>query len=190
MTTPMATRTTTGVPTGLAIDLRPTAQLQPAELDELRALCAMAYDEDFSHYFEEVGPGVHLIGRLDGQLVAHAMWVTRMLAIAGCGPLRTAYVEAVATRPAFRRRGFAGALLARLAREIGSYDLAALSPSGEGLYQRQGWLPWRGPLFIRDEGRLIPTPDERVMILRLPGTPADLDLDAAMSAEWRRGELW
>jgi aminoglycoside 2'-N-acetyltransferase I len=174
----------------LAIDLRPTAQLGAAELDELRALCAQAYDEDFSHYFEDVGPGVHLIGRLDGQVVAHAMWVTRMLAIAGCGPLRTAYVEAVATRPAFRRRGFAGALLARLGREIATYDLGALSPSGEGLYQRLGWVPWRGPLFIRGDGRLIPTPDEQVMILRLPGTPADLNLDAAMSAEWRRGELW
>ena len=37
---------------------------------------------------------------------------------------------------------------------------------------------------------LQPTPDETVMILRLPRTPPDLDLDAPLSAEWRRGELW
>jgi hypothetical protein len=35
-----------------------------------------------------------------------------------------------------------------------------------------------------------PTPDETVMILRLRATPADLDLHAPLSAEWRRGELW
>jgi GNAT superfamily N-acetyltransferase len=174
----------------LVIEQRTTAQLRPVELEELRALCTLAYQEDFSRYFEEVGPGVHLVGRLEGQAVAHVMWVTRMLAIAGCGPLRTAYVEAVATRPELQRRGFAGALLERLAREVTAYDLAALSPSGQGLYQRLGWQLWRGPLFIRGDGRLIPTPDEQVMILRLPGTPPELDLDAAMSAEWRAGELW
>ena len=43
---------------------------------------------------------------------------------------------------------------------------------------------------IRTAGGLEATPDETVMILRLPGTPTDLDLDAALSAEWRRGEPW
>jgi RNA polymerase-binding transcription factor len=58
------------------------------------------------------------------------MWVTRSLQSTGRA-LRTAYVEAVATYPGHRRRGFASALLTRLVEEVGDYDLAALSPSGQ-----------------------------------------------------------
>ena len=67
--------------------------------------------------------------------------------------------------------------------------LFASSPSFAVTYARLGWEFWRGPLFIRRADRLIPTPDEDVMILRLPKTPP-LDLEAPLSAEWREGELW
>lgn len=104
-------------------------------------------------------------------------------------PLRTAYVEMVATAPEYRRRGFATAVMKRLAKSIVDYELGALCPAEPDLYARLGWVFWRGPLFIRTSKGLLPTPDERVMILRLPKTPP-LDLDAPLSAEWRPGELW
>jgi hypothetical protein len=69
------------------------------------------------------------------------------------------------------------------------FDLGALSPSDDGFYVRLGWETWRGPLSIRTATGSMPTPEDRVMILCLPGTP-DLDLDAPLSAEWRDGELW
>jgi aminoglycoside 2'-N-acetyltransferase I len=47
---------------------------------------------------------------------------------------------------------------------------------------------WRGPLFIRSAAALTATPQDRVMVLRLPKTPP-LDLEAALSAEWRAGDL-
>jgi aminoglycoside 2'-N-acetyltransferase I len=103
--------------------------------------------------------------------------------------LRTAYVEAVATEPAFQRRGFATAVMQRVAHAIGDFDLGGLSPSEVGFYERLGWELWRGPLSIRSAAGLIPTPNERVMILRLPRTPP-LDLHSPLSAEWREGELW
>jgi aminoglycoside 2'-N-acetyltransferase I len=58
-----------------------------------------------------------------------------------------------------------------------------------GGYARLGWELWRGPLFVRTDAGLMPTPDEEVMILRLPRT-TPLDLDSPLSAEWREGELW
>jgi aminoglycoside 2'-N-acetyltransferase I len=172
------------------IEIVATAELKAAAHAEVVQLCSAAYDEPFADILTAVGPGVHVLGRLDGQLVAHAMWVTRSLQPQGRPPLRTAYVEAVATRPAQQRRGFASALLVRLAHEIGDHDLAALSPSDEGFYARLGWQRWSGPLFIRRDEGLAATPDDVVMILRLPRTPADLDLTVALSAEWRAGELW
>lgn len=69
------------------------------------------------------------------------------------------------------------------------YELAALSPATEGLYTRLGWRFWRGPLSIRTEAGPVPTPDERIMILRLVHTPP-VDDTAPLSAEWRPGEVW
>jgi GNAT superfamily N-acetyltransferase len=99
-------------------------------------------------------------------------------------------VEAVATRRQFQGLGFASQVLTHLAREIRGYELGALSPSDDRFYARLGWELWRGPLFIRTDGALDPTADESVMILRLADTPADLDLDEPLSAEWRPGEVW
>jgi len=69
------------------------------------------------------------------------------------------------------------------------FELAALSPAETTLYLWLGWTFWRGSLFIRQGDSLLPTPDEQVMILPLPGTPP-LNLDGAISAEWREGEVW
>jgi aminoglycoside 2'-N-acetyltransferase I len=174
----------------LAIDVLDSQSISAGALAEVRDLCTEAYDEDFTEILAQVGPGVHVLGWMDSLLVSHAMWVTRWLEPAGRSALRTAYVEAVATRPAYQRRGLASELLARLAREIRDYDLGALSPSDAGFYARLGWEPWRGPLSIRKGEDLVATPEEEVMILRLPRTPPDLDPTAPLSAEWRAGEVW
>jgi len=68
-------------------------------------------------------------------------------------------------------------------------ELAALCPATEALYARLGWRLWRGPLFARRDGSMMPTREERVMVLRLPRTPA-LDFDLPLSVEWRSGEIW
>ena len=159
-------------------------------LREICDLCTEAYAEDFSVYLEFLGSGVHVVGRLEGEVVSHAMWVTRVLEADERLTLRTAYVEAVATKPSHQRRGFASEILRRLASEILDYDLGALSPSDPSFYARLGWEAWRGALFIRTDEGLQATPDESVMIFRLPRTPVGLDLNLSLSAEWRPGELW
>jgi aminoglycoside 2'-N-acetyltransferase I len=157
--------------------------------DQVIALCTRAFEEDMSG-IATLDQAVHVLGRLGSKLVTHALWVTRWLQ-AGTGPImRTAYVEAVATEEGHRKRGFATAAMRRLAREIEDFDLGGLSPFSVAYYARLGWEAWRGPLYIRTDDGLVPTPAEGpVMILRLPKTP-DLDLNAPLSAEWREGELW
>ncbi len=154
-------------------------------------MCNLAYEEDLTALYETMRPAGHLVGRLGDQLVSHAMWVTRWLQVEDRQPLKTAYVEMVATHPAHQHRGFASQIMRQLAAEIAQYDLGALCPNTDvmSFYARLGWEIWRGPLHIRGAEGFTPTPDETVMILRLPHTPA-LDLDAPLSAEWRPGELW
>lgn len=152
------------------------------------ALCEAAYGEDFSSLLG--APVGHVLGWIDGELASHASWVERELAPGSGKPLRSAYVEAVATAAIWQRRGYASEVLKRLVLKVAdSFELAALSPSDAGFYERLGWERWRGPLAIRSVHGLIATPGEDVMIRRLPRTP-DIDLDSLLTAEWREGELW
>jgi aminoglycoside 2'-N-acetyltransferase I len=176
--------------TELRIEVVKGRALSGDERNMIIDLCSRAFEEDFEALFETFSDTTHVLGYRAGALVSHAMWVTRWLQVEADPMLRTAYVEAVATDPAHRGRGYATAVMKRVAEEIQSYELGALSPFSVAYYERLGWELWRGPLYIRTEAGLIRTPsDEEVMVLRLPNTPA-LDLDAALSAEWREGELW
>jgi hypothetical protein len=174
----------------LSIEVMDSRAISMSTLRGIADLCTEAYQEDFAGSFALLGPGVHVIGRAEGRIVSHAMWVVRELHAGTRPPLRAAYVEAVATRPVLQRRGLATEVLRRLALEIQGYDLGALSPSDERFYARLGWESWRGPLSIRTSAGLEPTPDETVMILRTGRTPPDLDLGESLSAEWRAGEVW
>ena len=164
--------------------------LSPAERAEILQLCTEAYEEDFSSFFQVLPGTTHLLGRVDGKLVSHLAWVTRWLQPAGGRLLKTAYIEAVATAPTHQGQGYASRLLRESVERIQEYDLAALSPSDAGFYERLGWVSWRGRLAIRTETGIEPTPEgEEVMVMRLRKTP-DLDLDVLLTAEWREGELW
>lgn len=167
------------------------AALTRAERFGLIALCSRAYEEDIAPLWRTFERTSHVVGYFDGRPVSHALWVTRWLQVgAGSRLLRTAYVELVATDVPFRGRGFAAAIMARLAEEIQGFDLGALSPFSVEYYVRLGWEQWRGPLFIRTaQGSVASPADEEVMILRLEKTPP-LDVFESLSAEWREGELW
>lgn len=119
------------------------------------------------------------------------MWCTRWLQADRDPPLRTAYVEAVATHPSHRKRGLASRVMRRLIAEIpDEFALAALSPAVIPFYERLGWRLWLGPLSMRmPGGAVVPTPEELVMIHELPGRPP-VDLRRPLSIEWRVGEVW
>jgi aminoglycoside 2'-N-acetyltransferase I len=99
-------------------------------------------------------------------------------------------VDAVATSPAYQRRGIGTAVMRRLASAVGDFDIACLETDRTAFYERLGWEEWRGPLAGRSEDGLIPTPDQTgVMILRLPRTP-ELDLDAPLTIEAHPARIW
>jgi aminoglycoside 2'-N-acetyltransferase I len=185
----MARRHPQHMPPTLVVEHSRSTALRPALAQSILKLCDQAYATDTSSYFDRLGPGDHLLGLVGGELRSHLMWVTRWLQPAGRDPLRTAYVEMVATAPDAQRRGYASALLRQLVPLVQDYDVAALCPATHGIYERLGWTFWRGPLSARKDGGLVPTPDERVMVLPLTRTP-HLDFDAALSIEWRHGEIW
>ena len=77
-----------------------------------------------------------------------------------------------------------------LADEIPDYEIGCLQTDVRGFYEPLGWELWRGPLAGRDEDKLIPTPDQRgVMVLRIARTPP-LDLDRQLSIEVQPERIW
>ena len=180
---------------GIQLEVVAASALDAHPRDEIIHLCESAYQEDFSKLFEHLPDSVHILARDErGSLISHAEFVPRWLQAEGRDVMRTAYVEAVATVPGQQRKGLATAVLRRLLDVVaadGNWDLAALSPSDAVFYERRGWERWRGPLAIRRDGHIAPSPeDEQVMIRRLPRTPATIDTTALLTAEWRQGELW
>ena len=70
-------------------------------------LCTAAHQADFSHLFLILPTdGLHFIAYLDEQIVSHAVVTTRWVQPERLPILRTAYVDTVATLPAYQRRGY------------------------------------------------------------------------------------
>lgn len=153
------------------------------------SLCFQAWDDEFALLWPTFADSTHVLAWLNGRVVSHALWVTRWLQPAHAAPLRTAYVEAVVTDAAYQGQGLGTAVMQRLQSVIVDFEIGGLSPARDSFYRRLGWEYWRGPLAVRTATGLLPTPDEELMILRLPGTP-QLNLDAPISVEWREGEVW
>ena len=128
---------------------------------------------------------------LDGEIVTHASVVERELHVDG-RPLRTGYVEAVATSIDRQGAGFGSLVMADVTSYIRDrFELGALGTGRHRFYGRLGWLTWTGPSSVRVPGGTRRTPDEDGYILVLP-TPSSppLDLATPISCDWRGGDVW
>lgn len=167
-----------------------TAQQRSAVVD----VCVAAHDnEEFTKLFTTHirSGGRHFLAYRGSEVVSHAVVTTRWVQPEGKAVLRTAYVDAVSTHPAHQGAGFASAVMRRLASEVGDYEIGCLqTDNAAGFYERLGWELWLGPLAGRSDQGLIPTPEQRgVMVLRLPRTPA-LDLGKELTIERQPNRIW
>ena len=172
-----------------------TAELTRAELDALRRMVFGAFEGRFDeHDWEHTLGGVHVLAVEDGaEVVAHGAVVPRVLTTGG-RELRTGYVEGVATRRDRRGRGLATLVMREVGRVVEEgYELGALADGTgiPGFYQRLGWETWQGPTWAagpRGPQRTA-SDDGSVLVLRTPAT-GELDPTAAITCDWRTGDLW
>ena len=173
-----------------------TEELTARQIDAIRQLLVRAFGPDEEERFTDddwqhaIG-GTHFVIDIDRDPVAHASVVERELHIDG-RPLRTGYVEAVATAPGRQGTGLGSTVM----RDVGSYirerfELGALATGSHRFYKRLGWETWRGPSFVRTaEGtRRTPGDDGYILVLRTPASPA-IDLGAPISCDLRPGDVW
>ena len=168
-----------------------TEDLDAATRSAIIQVCLAAFqEEDFLRLFSYIpAGGRHFLVYCGTELVSHAVVTTRWLQPAGLPLLKTAYVDAVATLPAYQHQGYGSAVMQALAQHIPDYEIACLQTDVPAFYEQVGWELWRGALGGRSEQGVIPTPEQKgVMILRLPQTPA-LDLDSQLTIE-QGGRIW
>jgi len=154
-------------------------------------VCRTAHQEDeFTHLFSYIpSGGIHVLAYREQEVVSHAVATTRWLQPEGLPLLRTAYIDAVATLPAYQGQGIGSTLMRHLATVLSDFEMACLQTERVSFYARLGWEVWRGPLAGRRATELLPTPDQQgVMILRLAHTPP-LDIDRLLVIEYA-GRIW
>jgi aminoglycoside 2'-N-acetyltransferase I len=174
----------------LTLKVRKHTDLSEKELTDIIELCSRAFNTDYRLFLDTFPNSTHVLQYYENTLVSHALWITRWLQVQERPLLRTAYIEGVTTDKPYRDRGFASAVMKRLAEEIVNFEIAGLCTGYPDFYSRLGWQVWIGPLFNHKDGELIPSREgASVMVLFLPNTPA-LDLSAPLSIEWREGEVW
>ena len=170
-----------------------TEELDDEARNAIVNLCVVAHqEEDFKNLFSYVpSGGWHFLAFHGEQLVSHALVTTRWLQPENQPVLKTAYVDAVATMPVAQGHGHASALMRYLASKIdGEYVVGCLETDRMEFYERLGWEPWRGPLAGRGEQGLIPTPEQKgIMVLRLSQAPA-LHLDSRLTIECQDERIW
>lgn len=177
-----------------SLRLARSSELTEREWGVLTALCIAAFNEPWDSYWQDIGPGVHVLAE-DAQqgIVGHAAIVDRAL-YPGSRVLQAGYVEAVAIWPRRQRSGLGTLVMAEINRLIDDgYEVGALGTGSHPFYERLGWEVWRGPTWIRHaDGRRerSVTEDGDILIRRTPGTPPELDLDDPIAIDWRPGEVW
>jgi aminoglycoside 2'-N-acetyltransferase I len=173
----------------------PTHELTASEIRAIRELLWAAFpsgEEAFTeHDWQHAIGGLHFVLELNGKIVAHASVVERQLHVDG-RPVRTGYVESVATDPGRQRRGLGTPVM----RDVTSYikerfELGALGTGSHHFYQRLGWLTWQGPTSVRTDDGTHRTPGEDgyILVLPTPSSPS-FDLEAPIACEWRPGDVW
>jgi aminoglycoside 2'-N-acetyltransferase I len=180
----------------MALRVLPTIALSAAERAAIRRLMDEAFgvgeeafgDDDWEHALG----GLHFVLEDEaGRSLSHASVVERVLEIDGT-PLRTGYVEAVATQPDLHGRGYGSQVMEAVTAHIRStFELGALGTGRQSFYMRLGWETWRGPAWVRGPEGVVRTPEDEgyILVLRTPTSPQFAGTET-LTCDWRPGDVW
>ncbi|OBF54502.1 aminoglycoside N-acetyltransferase AAC(2')-Ic [Mycobacterium sp. 852002-50816_SCH5313054-b] len=169
-----------------------TADLDGETRQRVREMVTAAFAGDFTDDdWEHTLGGMHALIWQHGAIIAHAAVIQRRLCY-GDDALRCGYVEGVAVREDCRGQGLVHALLDGVEQVIrGAYEVGAASSSdaARAVYTARRWLRWRGPTSVLAPTGPVRTPDDDGGVYVLP-VGISLDTSAALTCDWRAGDVW
>ena len=170
-----------------------TGDLGTDEVARVRALLDEAFGVDFSEAdWAHCLGGVHVLAWA-GALVGHGALVQRQM-VHRERVWRVGYVEGLAVDARSRRQGIGSSMMVELERRLDTdFDFGVLSASDVAatMYERRGWRRWRGPTSVLTPGGPLRTAEEDGGVFVWPvATGPSLELDAALTCDWRDGDVW
>ncbi len=116
---------------------------RPASLTALWRSCFPDSEEAVETFWRKTEGHIAAFAALDGKTPVSMLCALPATLVDDCGEtLRAAYLYAVCTAPAYRRRGLCAALLAYAEKALRGCDILMLVPEGEALfryYEKQGY---------------------------------------------------
>lgn len=171
---------------------RAASEMESPDLAAIAGLLHTAFGSEFSSDDWQHGTGgVHVTVHRGPALVGHGSVVPRRFLVDE-RPVHTGYVEAVGVHPDHRGAGLGRGLMEVIADLVDlGYELGALSATGSALtfYEHLGWERWSGPTRVMGPEGPIPTPDEDGGVFVRRVDPS-LSLAAAITCDWRDGDVW
>lgn len=158
---------------------------------EVQTLLDLAYEGDFApEDWEHANGGVHFLGYVDDELVAHGAVVSRLMDIADA-TLAVGYVEAVAVHPAVQGNGLGTTLMRAITEHCASkFEVSMLSTDEHVFYARLGWRRFIGESYVRTFEGVRRTQDEDGgLMMLLPDTHLPL-LTSMVICNDRPGDAW
>ncbi len=118
----------------------PTEVPNAGTRSDISRVCIAAHnEEDFHNLFAYIPTGGRHFLAYDGDtLVSHAVVTTRWLQPEGMALLKTAYVDAVGTLPAYEGLRYGTGVMRYLAENIPDYEIACLETEQITFYERPG----------------------------------------------------
>lgn len=167
-------------------------QIDDADLlARTRTLLDLAFEGDFApEDWEHALGGMHVLGFLDDELIAHGAVVPRRMDF-DTATIDVGYVEAIAVHPDHQGNGYGTDLMRAITDFCESaYDVSMLSTDEHDFYVRLGWQQFMGESYVRTTHGIERTADEdEGLMLLLPETHRAL-LTAKVTCEDRSGDAW
>ena len=153
----------------MEIEIRTPGQSPKAELELVNAWVAQVFHGD-DQGLQWSSDDWHVMVRVKGQVVSRVGIVVRTGTVNG-QPVKLGGIGGVATRPEFRRRGYAEAALKTAAGFMRNglkveFGLLICCPKMMPYYGRLGWQPVEGPLmFDQPRGKITFDDSTKIMVL-------------------------
>lgn len=165
--------------------------LSSAARSHIKNLLFDSFNGEFSEAdWQHSCGGIRVLGYLDGELIAHGAIVPRRFIVDGQNVL-VGYVEGVAVKPSYRRKGFGSLVLAEVtALSRASYMISMLSTGEKHFYRKQGWLDFLGESFVLTGGKKLRSEEEDNGLMYVLRQDSKFKSVTTVVCEARIGDSW
>ncbi len=178
---------------GISFETLPSSELSEEFRERLYLFLTESFGSRFSETdFEHAFGGIHVLGHLDGEIVAHAAAVPRLVQINDSPWIEIAYVEAVAVATNMRKFGVGRGVMKHLQLEIDKRWHFSMLSTGKStdFYLKLGWSKWQGLSKTQTGGASHLDEEHGGLMFRGEFQNFDKTIGSIVTCQARPGDAW